>query len=445
LLRNIACPPGLHDNQGIVVSALDSKVWGGVDQHGFQGSGVVATLGGLTEDQSHVSVWPPEITGATRTPFSGRLVVDGIKLAKQTFSSRSTGKGEIVIQNDPAAPTPRIILILNGGPDKWRFNINIQPADDSVDSWIWATRLSYCIETGKTFYIQTTDGSSEVLRADEPSGSAKENLAYFAKLVRKLKFIERKFGLKRLSLPALYPGPLLEAIELTFRGITEGQFSSRAEEVVIVGLVPSDVDLQEPPFSRPGSFSYPKKDKIKLFGKELDLGPINIILDKTEIANHRTVEAMRRSPDQPVDLRFVVYDNQITYRFENYVEKTGEKDRQKLEQFKNQLATQEPRELVNLIDESLQAEVSGDEAVEVAMGWLFYHRFRDRYCAQEPTLDADHRRWRVPISLLYADGTGGQVGDITVDAKTGVIISNTPVELIRANGETIARRIFGAE
>jgi hypothetical protein len=143
-------------------------------------------------------------------------------------------------------------------------------------------------------------------------------------------------------------------------------------------------------------------------------------------------------------VRFEVLDNQITHRFERYANLSRNQRTRELEQFKRELALEEPKELVDLVDEPLQGDVSEFEAGQIAMGWTFYTNLPDRYCPQKPEIDQSTGHWRVPIYLVYSNGEGGPVGEIVIDEKTGVIVSHTPIDELRSRGRALAEHILHA-
>jgi hypothetical protein len=213
---------------------------------------------------------------------------------------------------------------------------------------------------------------------------------------------------------------------------------------VIKGIVPADVDLTSPPFTGPGRFKYPKRDGLQVFGRNVIVGTIAITLDQAEIANHHVVHSMALEPHKSVDVRFMVFDNRVGYKFERYDTKARKPIQRKLQAFKAKLAIEEAPELAALVDESLQVPASSEEASQVATAWLQYNHFPDRYCSQEPVLDQELGAWRVPIFLAYDDGSGGLVGELTIDVRTGFVSGHTSVDTIRSRGAALSEKLLNA-
>jgi len=284
----------------------------------------------------------------------------------------------------------------------------------------------------------------------EPDSEWSQNLRNLSSVIRKIAYIEWFFNEQFLEFSKGVSQESLLAIELIFRAITEGEFAIRSSEITFRRLNASKLTLNEAPFTGPGKFSRSCEENGEhmaqpLLGKELYLGPFSIRVEKSEIANRRVLDNLSGNLEGPIDIKFVVYDHQVSYRFDRYA---GDKHREerlaKLAEFKKALAEQEPEDLIGLMCQPLQADVSRYEAIQIAAGWLQYHDFPDRYCAQEPVLDKTSRKWQVPIHLAYADGRGGSVGELVIDLKTGVIERHTPAEVMRAEGLALAEKLLNA-
>jgi hypothetical protein len=233
-------------------------------------------------------------------------------------------------------------------------------------------------------------------------------------------------------------------LEMVFRGVTEGEFSLRDGEVTIKRISPSDIDLSRPPFDGPGPFSYPIGDKVALLGNELFVGPMTVHLRWAELASPSVVTRIRRGLKEPLDVRFGVWDNQVTYRFENYACQPRDRLLKDLNRFKETLILEEPRELADMVSESLVNDVSADEAIQIAIGWQYYNGLPDRFCPQDPELDDASAGWRVPIHLVYPSAGSGPVGEVVIQVKTGAIVSHTPIDEIRSRGLALAEKLLHA-
>jgi hypothetical protein len=84
-----------------------------------------------------------------------------------------------------------------------------------------------------------------------------------------------------------------------------------------------------------------------------------------------------------------------------------------------------------------------DEAAHLAFDWLQSNRFPDRYCPQEPELDRELNAWRVPIYLVYPGGANGQVGELVVDLRIGIVTPSAPAEEMKSQGAVLAEALHG--
>ena len=368
--------------------------------------------------------------------FRSRLTIPGLSSSPDQVFMLKRLEDRVTIENQPAGSWPKIQIECSSDLTVRDFALHV--ADDTVDGWLLHTRVSFALAKAGQFSLRLPDprrdiGSRFDLELDQ---------IFFrlAKIARKLKFVQDTFNVK-FSLSDTFPAEDLSNLEIVFRGITEGQFSVRAPDFTFPSVSGPYVDLTKPPFEGCGPISAEIADRLALFGEWLHVGPMHVHLEKAELANPRVVEHIRKGSGELVDVRFEVLDNQVVYRFQDYVRQPLA---QRLDQFKQDLALKEPTELVDLVDESLQGDVSVSEAALIAVGWTQYHNLPDRYCPQHPSLDNVAGQWRVPIYLVYANREGGPVGEVVIDAKTGVIASHTPVDELRSKGRALAEQILHA-
>ncbi len=319
-------------------------------------------------------------------------------------------------------------------------SLKLQPSDTSVESGLLFTRTIFpLIKTGRG--ILSLPGISQPVEFKVPESEVKR-LLYKAKLYRKLKYIERVFNVI-LSLPEEISSEEVKSLEIVFRGITEGAFSMREPQATF-RISPQDIDLNTPPYFGPGQFDASVGEDINLLGQRLKVGPITVRIDKAELASPGVVDQIQKGSIESVVVRFEILDNQIRFRFEDYIKQPREHLLESLECFKQELALVEPKELVDLVSDPLAKDVSSFEAAQIAVGWTQHNDLPDRYCPQEPEFDSDSKHWRVPIYLIYTSGEGGPVGEIIIDVKTGEIVSHTPIEEIRSKGLALAEQILHA-
>jgi len=142
-------------------------------------------------------------------------------------------------------------------------------------------------------------------------------------------------------------------------------------------------------------------------------------------------------------VRFEVLDGQIGYRYERYARPDAHKRvQQKLKRFYSQLVAQESQSLAETLLQPLILDVPRHEAIKIAVGWLEYHNFPDRFSPQEPILNKDRACWRLPIYIVYASGKGAPVGELLIDLKMGSIIDEPSPELMYQEGLALGEKIL---
>lgn len=372
--------------------------------------------------------------------FRGILEIPGapFTIPRQNFIATFTSDGSIIFENCAISPWPRILIELAIEPTDGRANVKsfrIRPIDNSTDAEIVYTRVQF--EMGKIGRCARRFGDGEdnlPFKFDPPTPSDEKQLLHRAKIFRKLQYIERVFD-TRFSLPKEISRDDVAAIEFVFRAITEGEFSTRQQQITLP-LDPSKVDLTKPPFDGPGPLIYREDmDWIELFGQRLPIGNPVVTLRHAEVASPQAVRQIRQGHSGPVWVRFDILDHQIHYQFGNRTTRSAKRlQQQGLKSFKQELAKNESMELTNLLDETLMADVSGEEAGLIAMGWTQYNNLPDRFCPQAPILAQDTNCWHVPIYLAYTSGKVEPVGELVIDKKTGEIISHTPIEELQSKG-----------
>jgi len=385
-------------------------------------------------------------------PFVGRVVVPGVlSLPEQNFMVRFSKHG-FVINSYPLDSWPQLVIECESNSATQGYKIKDviwRLAAETVDGWLRHTCVILSLAKAGGFSVEapSIDLAFDVKydTSFEPEQSELEHRValQMARLIRKLKYIEDRFKNLKFRVPDVFSPEDVQLVEIVFRGITEGVFTVRSRDYTFTRISPSHIDISRPPFSGPGPFSY-RIEPIKLFGKQLILGPVTVSLDKAELAGIGLVERLQKRTTLPEKVRFEVLDNQITYRFESYARESRKHRAQRLNRFKKELARHEPEEIVALVEESLQGDVSRREASQIAMGWTFYTNLPDRYCPQEPEIDASTGHWRVPIWLVYASGEGGHVGDLLIHKKTGVIVSHTSIEELRNKAMALADTLLHA-
>lgn len=377
--------------------------------------------------------------------FRGRLDIPGLPFMPDFVFVASLAGDILTLESQPIDSWPALFFECSTDSSLTNLRVNdfaFRMTAQTTDAWLLHTRVSLALAKAGKFSIQSAD-IGQILDVKFVLLSALENLVQLARLSRKLKFLERVFNVEFAVSDRISSNDILTA-EIVFRGVTQGEFTILGGQYTFSEVSPADIDLTKPPFDGAGRFAYGIGRTTNLLGRELDVGPVTVHLDWAELASPRVADHIRNAVAEPVEVRFEVLDNQITHRFERYANLSRKQRTQGLEQFKRELALEEPKELVDLVDESLQGDVSEFEAGQIAMGWTFYRNLPDRYCPQKPEIDQSTGHWRVPIWLVYANGEGGHVGDLLIHKKTGVIVSHTSIDDLRRKAMALAETILHA-
>jgi len=383
----------------------------------------------------------------TSQRFRGRLEIPGLPSMPDFVFDASLAGDILALESQPIDSWPALFFECSTDSSLTNLRGNafkLRMTAQTTDTWLLYTRVSLAVAKAGSFSIQSADiGQILDVKFVLLSDFESKNLLQLARLSRKLKFLERVFNVEFVVSDRISSNDIRTA-EIVFRGVTEGEFTILGEQYSFSEVSPADVDLTKPPFDGAGKFAYGIGTTTKLLGRELDVGPVTVRLDWAELASPRVADHIRNAVAEPVELRFEVLDNQITHRFERYANLSRGQRSQELEQFKRELALEEPKELVDLVEEPLQGDVSEFEAGQIAMGWTFYSHLPDRYCPQKPEIDQSTGHWRVPIWLVYANGEGGHVGDLLIHKKTGVIIRHTSIEELRSKAMALAETLLHA-
>jgi hypothetical protein len=385
-------------------------------------------------------------------PFVGRLEIpdSSLSLPEQNFLLRHSGR-RLVIENQPKDFQPKLVFELAADESEvfQMTKVHVKPSADSVEADVEYTRLQLALAESLSMHLHLTEEDILRVRFLPFTESEKQDLVYRAKLFRKLKYVEWVFGV-RMTVPTTISPTEAMTIELLYRGLTEGEFTARLDIINAV-VSGSQIDWNRPPFREPGPFPQPPRqwhyfgDDHDLLGYRLAVGPSYVRAEKASFAGPANAKPLADSSQEAVSVRFDVLDHQVQIRLEKYAQRSQKQRLQKLRQFKYELSRHEPKEMVDLVDEPLASDVSSDEAAQIAVGWLEYYRFPDRYCPQEPELDRALNAWRVPVYLVYPGGANSQVGELVVDLKTGIVTPSAPVEEMKSQGTALAETLHAHE
>ncbi|MFN7945582.1 MAG: hypothetical protein U0Z53_09530 [Blastocatellia bacterium] len=392
-----------------------------------------------------------KLSPASQEEFTAEVAIEipgaNVSIPKQNFVFRFfDADHQVMMKSQPTNSWPIIFVEMKADP----FGIfhvkqfRVYPSANTAAAEIKYTRFQLSLSRQGACLFDI--GLEEKLRFSfSPLTPKDENqLLHRASLFRKLAFLEERFRC-RFRYPAHISANDVFQIDCLFRGLTEGEFTTRLESISML-VYPSEVDLSKPPYNGPGLI----QDIVNVNGQEslfdqiLDVGPVIIRVEKAELSDPQSLRLLREKGTQPVKVRFDILDHQLDMRFDRYAQRSCKELGRKLNWFVYSLSREESKEIAGLTSERLLEDVSADEAVQIAVGWLNYNQMPDRFCPQEPKLDSSAKHWRVPIWLVYSSGAGGEVGELLINIKTGKILSPLPAEELRSRGQSLAGKIFHA-
>jgi hypothetical protein len=425
-----------------MTGSLQENVWLGLQRESF------VPISGITipaqEVQGHTSQYP-DFVGQFRARGHLEIPNSPFNLPDQDFIITFTPDGD-VIENKPADAWPKIRfeLSLNQKQGVLKVNVLLSPSEDSVEAELLYTRVWYTLVKVGECRFRSSDINLPLTLRIEPEAPDEVNKVLFrAKVCRKLAFLERIFK-RNFHFPRQISAEEIRKVEIIFRGITEGEFAIRGSDITFENVIPSELNLNAPPFSEPGPFTRLVGDREYLFGHWIDLGKLIIKLNHAELANPRILKRMADAPNQPVNLRFIVPDHQIIHSFSSYIAMPEKLRSRRLKEFIRYLSQSEPPELADSIKELLVSNLSAESAIQITSDWLMLNQLPDRFSAQKPELNTTAAYWRVPVYFVYSGGQHGLVGEVDIDIKTGAIKKATPIDELLEKAEEVSERIIHA-
>lgn len=319
----------------------------------------------------------------------------------------------------------------------------ISPSERTVEAILIYSRVMLLwLNAGKcTLQIDSNIQFDVIMRSHKTLAQDKQETLILAKFIRKLAFIESLFPNAFKVIPNEISLEQIIQTEDIFRGITEGEFISRMRTITFLEVILSKEDLNKPPYTIPGKFIYKaKKDYIPLLGRNLDVGPISIIIEEARLTKSRDIDRLSQQINRPSKVSFTALNHQIKHRFEQYIAKNKkEQQRQKnlLEAFINKLKKEEPENIAALINSSLINDVDYLEAIEITTGWLQWHHLPNHFVAQSPYQDPHSNNWHVEIAFSQTGKRVGVVGTVEIDKTSGIVLQYTNIDEIVANGEKL--------
>jgi hypothetical protein len=370
--------------------------------------------------------------------FAGRLVLnDGERtFPVQEFVITQSKQG-FTLQSTSAGLNPTIEFVLSEVTKE--ISIKPKPAGlNSVESEILYTRFYWTLINSKSIALFSEENESLFrIGVTKDMRSTWESVEYRAKLFRKLHFLEYFFE-RRFSIPVHVPWQDAMAIEMLFRGITEGEFEFPAGNAFRLPSNTISLDsINEPPFSHPGKWVYKLPfDFETILGVVFPVGSRTITAKRASLANPRLLRDIERG-QEPKEISIKVMDYMVSCRFEKYADsKKLLVNRGKLNKFKDLLRRNEPDDLVSLLDSSL-ASIPSDVAIEMVEGILQFYDFPDRFSVSDPVLDG--KNWIIKIGLNYQGHEAIWLDELVINKNTGHLSLNQSFEELLKKGRKMAK------
>lgn len=376
--------------------------------------------------------------------LSGVISLGNLSLPNQRFSLQQKDN-LIIFQNYPMESFPSIKIVL----ERKNFNVEIREfaverSESSIKGELLYTRLFLMLSEIRKFslHFKNVNLPPFEFSFNELSSDEEYYMLQRAKLSRKLRFLEWFFK-TTFTLPEEFDGNDIRQIEILFRAVTEGEFSVPAgDSITIFNYKPDKEDLQNGSNHRKKEFNIEFNEDLMVLGKFIPTGKMRFRAEKAAIANPRVLKNYKKNAVIP-SLQLNIYDYQIHHRFEKYTNSQRLlRNKQKLEQFKDNLRKEESEFLVELLDEPLSREMTDKIAVDIIEGLLQYHDFPDRFSVLEPSLEKN--KWRVPIALTYPKYEPIWLADAFVDVRTGKVEMKASFDALLKKGKKKAKELFSA-
>lgn len=319
-----------------------------------------------------------------------------------------------------------------------KITISIVPKDNTVEAGILSTRLWLKILKSKeAFFYKEETGTKKLIqiKIDLLSEENRNKVITLAKVYRKLKFIEEKFGIK-FSVPTTINSYDLAKIETVFRGITRGVVYFDTERITLEGFQPNKESLPELTENVIKDFSF-KQEGIELFGQNLLVGTISIQIPSAKIVNIEKIHQLSLGSLERANLEVLALNKVVFLVFQEFI-RDLELQRKELEDFIKQLSLKESENISKITSEPILGYITDNEAKEIAFNKLspeWRKLVTEGLVRLEAFLDKEHSRWLIFIvereevienelvCLAINKDTGEVIGE-------GYLISNKIREII---------------
>lgn len=317
-----------------------------------------------------------------------------------------------------------------------RGKISFESLEPTLKARILSTRFFYLFFTAESHFLVMPDGSKVDFILDKISEAQKQKLLYKAKVLRKLLFIEKclETQIGHFQVPLNISSDDVWLIDNIFRGITRGRVYSKTRSITTYKAPPFDLDLAILLDKRPTPTFF-EVNGVSLFGQNLPLGNITVIMPYAVLLNSDSIiNKIKSGYNKEIELTFNLIDERVIFHFKDFMHKLPEQNRL-LNHFKEELLSQEPPVLANLLVESLSKSISSEESTEIVVAWLYTHLSNVLWPLKinlnKTELDVENKRWYIAVVLFYdlpkIQMHGALSAIFVVDSETGIILKHPTV------------------
>jgi hypothetical protein len=334
-----------------------------------------------TKNESNVPIEPPKseliawLEGQSRSDlvsfrdtaresacvdFQAPLIIPSasLQIPIQRFTLREIQTG-FVLENYPQDSWPKIVIVFTSESPlaNLEARVFLSRSTNTATGEVLHTRIMVAMAQVCRCQITLPSAGTLDLRFPSLPQSDYEQLLSRAKFVRKLRYLEGLFHCNFAVPDKILPEDVSK-VDFTFRGVTEGKVPVWRNEIAFQqAKLELGIDLNGPPFTRPGRFALTTVEPVTIFGQQIEIGPVTVLLENAQLVNVEALQYIYSHPGQPVDLEFRVLDQRIAYRFDSFAQQPRDQLQEWLEAFKAELRREEPEELVALLDQSLQGPI----------------------------------------------------------------------------------------
>lgn len=321
------------------------------------------------------------------------------------------------------AITPNLLVNVTLDFDSKRATIDLRAKDITTLDGINSTRFFFHLLFSPRSFLRLPEIGTVEFKSPSISEEAKRELFYKAKLYRKLHFIENVLGIT-FNLPTTITSDDAAQIDLIFRGILRGNVYSEVDTITLYKQYPLDMNLKEVDLDWTPQNRMASTNDLKLFGQEVPVGEIQIIMQDAILVNAEDVKQQKKNETGHIPVVFKLINHPLLLHFENFIHQNY---KQSLISFHQELSKKEPKEVADLVIEPLTKQISGGEAIEIATDFVLSTiegKLPDALISPYPAkLVMGGLEWQVDFLIHKKENYDSGIGlSVLIDRDTGKLI-----------------------